>query len=242
MKKIIIITLLAIAGLMSTVKAQTTNVLAKTGDWYSTACNDPKAIVWHFGTDNKGYISMKDCNGYCKPMILKFSYTVTGTTLKTVYDTTQEPVDCSGEMTTPKSPKETSQDFVLKDNTLTVSYGGTTTVFKGTASAFEPVYCFVSGKETNATGSMENPASVVSNIVVMECGTSPSGTIAEQFQKYYLANHVINNGVVELWPKYTFSFKTKEEAETKRDAIIKAVNSSNEGPIREIDGFNFNCN
>ena len=70
MKKIIIITLLAIAGLMSTVKAQTTNVLAKTGDWYSTACNDPKAIVWHFGTDNKGYISMKDCNGYCKPMNL----------------------------------------------------------------------------------------------------------------------------------------------------------------------------
>ena len=222
-------------------KAQTTNVLAKSGDWYSTACNDPKGIVWHFGTNNKGYISMKDCNGYCKPMVLKFSYTVTGSTLKTVYDASQDAVDCSGEMTKPKSPKETSQEFVLKGNTLTVSYGGTTTVFTNNASAFEPIYCFVSGKETNATGSMENPASVVSNIVIMECGASPSGNIAEQFQKYYLANHVQNSGVVELWPKYTFPFKTKLEAEAKREAIIKAVNASNEGPVREINGFKFNC-
>lgn len=101
------------------------------GMWYATACNgDTQAIKWYFGTDGRGYLSTKDCNGICGPIVLNFSYTVSGSSLTCVYDAVQPVVHCTGyNDNTPSSPGTQTFPFDLNGNTLTVSSGGTTTVF-----------------------------------------------------------------------------------------------------------------
>jgi hypothetical protein len=100
------------------------------GTWITPSCGFADAATWYFGSDGKGSLTTRDCNGICNPTVLKFSYTVSGNTLNSVYDANQDPVYCEGYGESPiGSPGTTSQNFDLNGNSLTVSAGGTTSVF-----------------------------------------------------------------------------------------------------------------
>jgi len=100
------------------------------GTWITPSCGFSDAATWYFGSDGRGSLTTKDCNGICNPTVLNFSYTVSGNTLNSVYDATQPIVHCEGyDDSRPGSPGTTSQSFDLSGNTLTVSAGGTTSIF-----------------------------------------------------------------------------------------------------------------
>ena len=98
------------------------------GTWTAPICG--LSCVWYLGSNGRGYLSTQDCNGICDPMILNFSYSVSGNVITSVYDATQPIVHCSGyQDSRPNSPGTQSQPFDLNGNTLSVSASGGTTVF-----------------------------------------------------------------------------------------------------------------
>lgn len=77
-----------------------------TGVWYAPGCGNSKATVLTLtgsATSGTGSLSSMDCQGICDPIILTFSYKISGSTMAWSYDATQAPVRCTGYAS--QSPK-----------------------------------------------------------------------------------------------------------------------------------------
>jgi len=82
------------------------------GYWYAPGCGSSKGhTLYLFGSADAGNGSLTsiDCNGICSPIVLKFNYTMSGSTMVWNFISPQPVVRCSGyDDSTPKTPASSS--------------------------------------------------------------------------------------------------------------------------------------
>ena len=92
--------------------SKTTKSTEITGVWYAPGCGSSKGhtlTLTGSATSGIGNLASIDCNGICNPIILKFNYTISGSTMVWNFFTTQPLVYCTGyDPLSPKTPASSS--------------------------------------------------------------------------------------------------------------------------------------
>ncbi|MBC7411172.1 MAG: hypothetical protein H7331_01795 [Bacteroidia bacterium] len=101
------------------------------GTWKGTSCpNVPGSAILTLSSNKRGSFSNKDCKGICDPMVFTFNYSVSGSTIKFMYDAQQPIVKCTGYADSrPPKPADGSATFTCSGSSLTIKFGSTSNVY-----------------------------------------------------------------------------------------------------------------